>query len=295
MMVIDSQGEGFSDSYAALLPNAKLRGIDPKGEVLGHRCHPHGLQAGYYAGILLDQALGFEPGSVEIVFVRIFERDASPSPDSNDWMLDVIAKERPDVINRSWGMEMEDTQWGNMVGKIAWGKWVAEYNKLQEEIGFVDFGAAGNSGDWDADDDVNFPQKLMPNSNVIGSSRRDGVPSEWSSDGQAVQCVAWGDRIWLRDNYAWDLGSGTSFSSPKMAGLCAALRLDTSAWRLFVEERATRPKGYEAVRSNKWGKGNMEDEFQKLLRKVDAARHPVPVRNRIRLTMQEKWHDFERL
>lgn len=291
ILVIDSQGgDGISPRYRELMPNVGLRGVEMAGTA-GTNCHPHGLMAGYYAGCLF-QSSAFDPSGAEIVFVRVFDRQARTVADSDKWMLDVIARENPDIVTRSWGGIYGNGRQGDITGQVMWGEWVEEYRKLQAEIGFVDFGSAGNSGDWRKDDDTVYPQKMMPEiCNIIGSARRDGIPSEWSSDGAGVQCVAWGERIYLCDNGKWELGSGTSFSCPKMAGLCAVLRFDTAQWRKFVQAEATRPHGFD--HSWKWGHGNMEDQFQFLLQKVPAALQPPsgPLRMHMFQT-RERWFDY---
>jgi len=233
LMVIDSQGAEIPQAYSDLLDNVKLRGIEPDS-VAGTRCSPHGLQVGYWAAIL--------PEDAEVVFVRIFDKDSRYVPGSNEWFLDIIEKERPDYINRSWGMAQPDTSYGRMVGQVTYGEWIAEYTKLQKEIGFVDFAAAGNSGDWLPDNDVNYPHRLMPNSNIIGSSNRRGVASEFSSDGPEVQCVCTGENVLLYDGVHWAIGNGTSYSCPKMCSLAAALGLTHEEWDSFCSQYGTRTR-----------------------------------------------------
>lgn len=293
IMVIDTHGgQGLTDRYRALLPHVNIRGIEP-ASVAGTPCHPHGLMAAYYAGALCHEANGARPEEFEIILVRIFDEKAQMVADAEMFMLSVIERDRPTVITRSWGGTYANDQFGKMSGEVIWGPFVQKYRALQQEIGFVDFGSAGNSGDWSKADDTGYPQRLMPEiCNVIGSARRDGYPSEFSSDGPSVQCVAWADRIQLADANGWSLGSGTSFSCPKMAGLCAILGLDLAGWREFVAEKATRPEGF--VKSWKWGTGNMEEEYQTLFRRLPAACLP-PTTGLNNYAQPLRWFDYERL
>ncbi|MCC6594241.1 MAG: S8/S53 family peptidase [Xanthomonadales bacterium] len=87
------------------------------------------------------------------------------------------------------------------------------------------FHAAGNDDANDADPDVDYPQsERATRLHVIGSHNRAGVPSVWSGDrAGAVECSTWAEDIWLHDGLRWEIGSGTSFACPKIAGLCAAV------------------------------------------------------------------------
>jgi len=285
LMVIDSQGDAIPQEYHDLLDNVTLRGIDPSGDKI--TCHPHGLQVGYWASVLLEDA--------EVVFVRIFDADAKPVSGATDWLLEVIERERPDYINRSWGMAQPDTPYGRMIGQVVYGDWVKEYTRLQDDIGFVDFAAAGNSGDWLPDNDVNYPHRLMPQTNVIGSSDRRGVASSFSSDGPEVQCVCTGENVLLYNGKLWAIGSGTSFAAPKMCGLAAAHRLDHDEWDSFCSQYGTKPVEYEDKASNKWGRhGNMSDRFQHDLAQVPKRRLP-PFMQAAQDEFMPAYHDFERI
>ncbi len=261
-MVIDSQGPGHIDQvYRDTLPNCVFSGHEPAA-VAGTPCHPHGAQAGYYAACLLTPENGFNKGDVEVVFARVFDSRAEAIPGVDDWMLDIIARERPDIVNRSWGLAVSGCDWGRMIGEATWGPWVEKFEALRKDIGFVDFGAAGNSGNWTKDNTVNYPQRMLSRSVIVGACRRDGRASVFSSDGPEVDCVAWGEDIYLLSGDHWDVGSGTSFSCPKMAGLCAVMGYDYDQFQALIDSDSfTRPRN--ATRSNKWGRGNGEDLYQR--------------------------------
>lgn len=288
IMIIDTQGpNGISDKYAALLPNCTFRGYE-LGGVAGTPCHPHGLMCGYLAGVIQQ-----EP--TEIIFVRIFDQQAKSIAFTEAWIFAVIEQERPDVINRSWGLWDQDTAMGEASGEAGWIKWAEKYAALQNELRFVDFAAAGNDDCNDADTDIDFPHRLMPEcSNIIGSCRRDGIPSEFSGDGPGVQGVAWAERIYLCNNGNWDLGSGTSFAAPKMAGVCALYGLSNKQWREYVRLKATRPKGFDSVVSPKWGHGCLEHTWQEALSKVPERCHPPTVKSAITgIKGHVRWHDMK--
>lgn len=274
-MVIDTQGPGrILTQYLNYLPDVKIVGWEPKS-VAGTPCHPHGLMCGWFATApALAAALNKTDMDIELHFVRIFDQHAGAIPDSDAWMLDMIAGIEPDVVSRSWGMWDADSGGVAMQGRIMWGPWTETYLALQAKLGFVDFGAAGNSDTNDADADIDYPQQLMPEvCNVIGSCNRAGVPSVFSGDGQGLQCLFWGEEINCNNNGRWELASGTSFATPKAAGVCAALNMSTNEWRAFVQATATKPYNVKAPHP-KYGYGCMEDVFQDLIRRLPSSLLP---------------------
>ncbi len=270
LLIVDTQGEQISEAFKKLLPGLELIGHE-MAETRGTPCHEHGSFCGWLSGVPLVVVGGHH----EVHFARIFDQQAREVVNSDQWLLDLIAQLRPDVISRSWGLWDQDSELGAMAGRIMYGDWVSEYVKLQADIGFVDFGAAGNEDELDADNDVAFPQQLMPDvSNIIGACRRDGVPTEWSSDGDGVQCVMWGDKIWSPDqNGLFRLWSGTSAATPKAAGACAASGLFNLSWREAVIQTADKPYGAELPHP-KYGFGCMEEAWQKFARIAPAAIMP---------------------
>lgn len=261
VMVIDTVGGNrFSDSYKSYFPNVKLRGIEMRDD---GECHPHGYQCGYYAGVLLNAV----EGEHELVFVRIFDEYAQPIVGSNEWILDVIASEKPNIVTRSWGQHDQDNKWGQLYGEVAWSEWCKKFVELHHSVGFVDFGAAGNSDSNDADTDIDYPHRLIPYvCNIIGSHNRAGMPSVFSGDGVGVGCTMWGENVYLNSNGVWERGSGTSFACPKAAGLCAALNIKSADWGSYVMRNATRPENWMGYLPNKkWGWGSLEYRYQEHL------------------------------
>lgn len=170
-------------------------------------------------------------------------------------------------------------------------EWYFDY--LKSTGPYLDFGAGGNSDENDRDEDVDYPQRIMPFSNVIGSHNKRGKPSFFSGDGKKIQCCLVGERVWVHGPGGWVLVSGTSFSSPKASGVCAyeldvpvlnrswgAADMDmlsdedlTNAWRGWVDrfEDAIGKTGKEEAWNNfvlqhaevpeGWSKGERHDKW----------------------------------
>lgn len=286
IMVIDTVGgDRFSDHYREYFPNADLRGLELRND---GDCHPHGYQCGYYAGVFT--ALMKE--RCEIVFVRVFDAYGTPVPGSNSWMLDVIKSEKPDIITCSWGQADSDHKWGDRVGAITWNQWADLYKSITGKIGAVSFFAAGNDDKNDMDEDVDFPQRLMADHVcIIGSHNKSGKPSKFSGDGKGVLVTFWGENIKLLSDVKWDSGSGTSFSCPKAAGLCALLGYNATQFRKYVKENATRPINYIGpVPHPKWGEGSLEYKYQDGLMMLPADLRPPRSSRNFRMS---KYRDYD--
>lgn len=284
ILVVDTVGGNrFSAAYKDYFPNATLRGLELRDD---GPCHPHGYQCGYYAGVLT--ALLKEP--CEIVFARIFDGQGAPVPKSNEWILDVITKEQPDYISNSWGQSDGDTRFGDMAGQLAWQDWVKFYRKAIGDMS-VSFFAAGNDDHNDKDVDVDYPQRLIPDDVcIIGSHNRAGIPSEFSGDGAGVLCTMWGENVALLSQDQWHRGSGTSFSCPKAAGLCAFLGLSNAEFRLYAASNCSRPDDYQGlIPSAKWGLGSLEHKYQEYLARLPEELQPPIMRSNIKVT---EWRDF---
>jgi hypothetical protein len=274
ILVIDTVGNiGFSRYFMDYFPGIDVTGFEPTKAL--PLPHPHGFQCGYYAGVLMNLLPKDEQR--KLIFCRIFDDKGKPLPGSDEFMLQVIAEAKPDVVTRSWGLADGDRTQGDMTGRVAYGPWVEKFRALQEQIGFVDFGAAGNSDANDADVDVDFPQRLMPDiCNIIGSHNKSGIPSRFSGDGAGVQCTFWAEDVALCTNGFWQHGSGTSFATPKAAGLCGLLGLKSPEWRAFVQGHASRPKDWKGeIPHPKWGYGSLEKQYQLHMARLPARLWPV--------------------
>lgn len=296
ILVIDTQGEAISAKYRALLPGIQLRGVE-MDSTRGTPCHEHGGFCGWLAAIPAI-ASGVE---FELVFARIFDKDAKWLSGCEDWMLEIIAAEKPNYISRSWGAWDGDDKMQSLYGQVAFQEFVPAFLKLQAEIGFVDFGAAGNSDANDSDEDVDFPQsQMLDTCNIIGASRRDGVPTEWSGDGTGVQCVMWADLVYSPDMAGvWRLWSGTSAATPKACGACAALGDDLPRWRQRMEQLppGCRPTGDWTIPHPKWGYGCAEDLWQNFARRTPPGLMPPasPVATKGGPVIRPEFFDYKKV
>ena len=293
IMVIDTQGESIGDLYRLRLPGITLRGVE-MDSTRGTPCHEHGAFCGWLAGIPAIAA----GGECELVFVRIFDKDAAWIVGCENWMLDVIAAERPDYISRSWGAWDGDDKLQSLYGQVAFQEFVPAFLKLQAEIGFVDFGAAGNSDKNDSDADVDYPQsQMIETCNIIGACRRNGVPTDWSGDGKGVQCVMWADLVYSPDMAgAWRLWSGTSAATPKACGACAAFGDDLASWRKRIELICSRPAGEWEIPHPKWGYGCAEDLWQNFAKRTPGLLPPIhPEALQATPVIQPEFFDYRRL
>lgn len=292
ILVIDSTGlSDVSEEYRAYFgKNIALVGHEPTKSHAKTPSGPHGYQCGYYAGVLLNLV----DGEHELHFARIFDRDGYWIRGSENFILDVIADVRPDHVSNSWGQHDGDDPWSESSARRGWLAWSVAFRKLISEIGCTTFFAAGNDDNNDPDDDVAYPQRLVPEyANIIGSHNRKGRPSVFSGDGKGVQVTMWGERVPLLNGYGkWELGSGTSFACPKAAGLCAYLQHNHFSWRRFVREMAQRPKDWKGELPHpKWGDGSLEYMFQGALSLLPENKKPPVFGTRRPLI----YVDFEKL
>jgi hypothetical protein len=291
ILVIDSTGlSDITDRYRHYFaPHIKLIGHEPSKGYKKTASGPHGYQCGYYAGVLLNLLPDEEH---ELHFARIFDQDGGWIKGSENFILDTLDEVRPDIVTNSWGQDDGDIEWHEKSARRAWAPWAMQFRKLINEIGCVSFFAAGNDDRNDADDDVAFPQRIIPETaNIIGSHNRSGKPSKFSGDGVGVQVTFWGERMMLlNQDGQWEVGSGTSFACPKAAGLCAYLKLSHYKWRQYVLAHATRPDQWSGyIPHPKWGYGSLEYRYQELLAELpDELQPPLPGRRKIAYMDMEK-------
>lgn len=286
--IVDTQGPNFiGEKYRALLPGVRISGFEPRS-VRGTPCHEHGALCGWLAAAPVVAA----GRDLELVFVRCFDEAAGWIKDADSWILDRLEEIRPDYVSRSWGAWDGDDPLQRQMAYLSFAQFAKDYAPMIEAGGIADFGASGNEDRNDADDDVAFPQAVLPRCNVIGAHYRGGRPCEWSGDGTGVLCCMWAERIWSPNAAGkWVLWSGTSGATPKACGAAAARGILTEGWRLLTIDNARRPRGYSGadLPHRKWGHGSMEWAWQEPMQKLPAAlRPPAPAAPKARPAL----HDY---
>ncbi|MFH0907185.1 MAG: S8/S53 family peptidase [bacterium] len=291
ILIIDTQGEEITPIYRSMLPGIALRGVETDA-TRGTPCHEHGALCGWLAAIPCIGA-GLD---VEIVFARMFDKDARPIADAHKFILNTIAAERPDYISRSWGAWDFDSPLGRRFADEMFAELLPRFIELQQEIGFLDFGAAGNNDENDADQDVDAPQSQLPATVIVGACGRNGVPTEWSGDGVGVACVMWADRVYSPDMAGrWILWSGTSAATPKLCGACAALGYTSLDQALKTLQMSERPDGEWTLPHPKWGLGCAESLWQNQMRRVPAGLLPPYHQLTVQGIERIEFFDFRRI
>lgn len=275
IIIADTIGNHLTEAYRALLPDVPMFGHShPDEPSVNYPPHNHGAWCGWLAGVPCQTVAREHGRKFELHFVSVFRPNATAYPDGMQFLMDKIAEIRPHVVSRSFGSWDRDNQFTDMMLREFFNEWSPQWFALQDDIGFIDIAAAGNSDEMDADNDVSSPQKYMPDRSVIvGSCRRDGTPSDFSGDGQGVACLMWGDRI-ISPGLAgdWHLWRGTSAACPKLAGV-AAVQVDTrDELRDLIHQEATFPTGAQRPHP-KWGYGTCEHLWQRF---YDAHHAPGP-------------------
>lgn len=280
ILVVDTVGSSpVSDAYRAKLPSFDFIGFEPPGFDSTQRCHDHGWQCGYYAGLLLS-----ESSERHLMgFARIFDGQGRPIRGSDQFILDVVKDFQPDIVTRSYGMWDNDDKLTDLYGQRAYSGWAREYESLSKEVGLLDFGAAGNNdARVDYDWDVDYPQKIMPDCVVVGSHNRKGIPSDFSGDGPQVTLSMWGESVYLLNgDGSWSYGSGTSFACPKAAGLAARAGISSSKHVMvdYIKRHATYPRDWPGTKlpHPKWGYGSLEHIYQSYMLELSESVLPPSI------------------
>lgn len=288
IIIADTIGQHVNEAkgYQRLLPNVKMIGYKhPDEPEVKYPPHSHGAWCGWLAGVPLDvEATNNRDLDVTMHFVPVFRPNGTPYPEIMVWLMEHIERiheeYKPDhlVVSRSFGAwDRDDRRIELILGDIHRG-WSAKWNKLQENIGFVDVASAGNSDSNDLDTDVAYPQFLMADRTVIvGSCDRKGIPSFFSGDGAGVAGVMWGEHILSPSlDLEWTDWSGTSATCPKVAGIIACRGYSTEEAMEWFKNTDSYPRGYDRPHP-KWGWGNREDDWQEYLRGYSIpTAHIVP-------------------
>ncbi len=279
IIISDTIGDHLTSAYRALLPNVEMRGYSHPDEPaqLNRMPNPHGAWCGWLAGLPLQVVSSWGGPQFRLHFVAAFNPNGDAYADDHAFLLEMIEQIRPSYVLRSWGAPDGDDELIEVFNRLNSQQFISDFLSLKKSLGFVDVAAAGNSDRNDADNDINFPQRGMPDETIIvGSIRRDGVPVESSSDGEGLNCVMWGDRILSPAlDGLWDAWSGTSAACPKFGGVLAAKGLDHQGAIDLIDAEASKPKGITEWHP-KFGEGSCEHLWQQYAQQVPARLWPKP-------------------
>jgi len=295
--VIDTVGS-VSDLHSGFVGRHEgvvIRGNEPPGYYEGAGCHPHGTMAADKILQALSPANGVD---YQLEFMRIFTKTGGfiPRAFKSGWVFNMLRKfaSQTDVlyVNNSWGANIGAKTFSksDKLEAQAWRDFIAD-------TGAVVVWAAGNEGDFFADNDDNAPQAMLTDvSLLVGSRDRRGIPSKFSSDSHRSPpfCVMWGEdlRLWNGVRNRWDRGSGTSFAAPKLTGLLAAKGYTRERVRELIPQ-FSRPTDYpeNKLPHAKWGYGDGEALYQELLKGETRLQMTTPQA----LTAGVTWFDFNEI
>lgn len=190
-----------------------------------------------------------------------------------EWWIHDYAKKLIDtygclVWSNSWGTPR---RFGTPASNY-WFPWANTVNRLAENnpYAFIVF-ASGNEGPIEA----GWPQSFITEGFVIGANQRSGKLAKFSSWTKKMFGVAGGQAVAVADpsKKGYTFASGTSFSCPAFAALCAhSLCTQGYSRGEFVSSMiqvAKRPPEI-AKFSNYWGFGDFEPLYQSIAAKNNA-------------------------
>lgn len=286
IVILDTIGNEylkFNHNFKRQFPNVEFHGLR-KQKYLGEE--PHGGQCAY---CYLSQ-IG-QDAKRDVYFIKILGGDFDFMVDH--WWMDAIRDIKPFAINFSVGAHH-----GNNKAHIKWffrnyRRFADKFLQCLEDADTQLFAASGNEDGTvgskyiDRDNDVSFPQRLMWGSDrvhVIGACDNQGQPSSFSSDGEEVLCMYWGQQVPVMNPFTGktEIISGTSFATPFALGDADIRKLNNSSYEQYVKQAAIRARGWSSdfkhVKAG-WGgmlpsmRGNFKNSGMDLIRKyMDRSR-----------------------
>lgn len=271
LIIHDTIGNVPGPEYTESLPHCQWTAHNTSAD----EEHPHGLMVAWNAAICTY------PELTKVHFVRGFDGHGVALSNGADTLTEYIESYPGSYVIRSWGGYDQDSE-DQSIGDL-WLPWITNYEAVLNRLNIIDCSAAGN-GDWnDLDNDIDYPQKLMTESIVCGSHDRQGTPSIFSGDGRPLSIVTCAENIYLRNRNSWDVGSGTSYSAPKVAGILATAGKHTKQTAMRYLRTSTRFKVWDA----KSGYGTVEQLWQDRVKLLPTVLQPPT-----NLISNISWMDF---
>jgi hypothetical protein len=277
ILVPDTIGQGpLNEEYRGNLHKygqCDFEFVAPAGE-RASRQHPHAGLCFWRAGsqnYRLDTRL-------EVLFGRCMGPEGRGLPGMWDLIFGYWSDFGPDIIGLPSGYPDQDEELIDLWLRARFDKaFLRRWDKQMEEHPAEVYFAAGNSGDYDPDPDVDYPQRLLHAEHVhcIGAADRGGVPAKWSGDSPQVDCMYRGVQMSSRHPFTgqwffWDGTSGTCFGAMEASIVKDYWGEDVKTyWR----NHARRYAGMKEEINRKGGRGWMGHEEDDNLRMTGLYPH----------------------
>lgn len=212
VVVIDSGwSSGFTDAWRGDIVY-QWDFADNDGDAQAPDAHSHG---GAVASVVLSEA-----PEADIIHLKVFGDDSmgawtSDIEEALQWVVANGAAYGVSVVNLSLGGGNEQTPQDT-------DRMSDEFADLAD-MGIVSVAAAGNDGDSYWFDGVGYPA-ADPNVLAVSASDAGGRATDWTQyHADLTDAFAWGERVPIETGSEALHWSGTSFSSPAVAGAIATL------------------------------------------------------------------------